>query len=99
MSHYTGAVPELDRADDWRDFAACRFEDPEVFFAEGKASHAQVVHAQAVCHTCPVRIQCGEHAIQAGEFYGVWGGMSQNQLRQRRRRFTSRAKTDTRDAA
>ena len=99
MSHYTGAIPELDRADDWRDFAACRNEDPEVFFAEGKKSRAEVVHAQSVCHGCPVRIQCGEYALQAGEYWGVWGGMSQNQLRQKRRRFTSRAKNGTRATA
>lgn len=87
MSHYRGSVPESDRAADWRDRAACRNEDPEVFFAEGKASRADVIHAQAVCHGCPVRIECGAYAIANREFWGVWGGMSQNQLRQRRRRF------------
>jgi WhiB family redox-sensing transcriptional regulator len=89
MSYYSGSIPDLDRADDWRDFAACRLEDPEVFFAEGKASRAEVIHAQAVCHGCPVRKQCGEYAIEAGENWGVWGGMNQNQLRQHRRRFST----------
>jgi WhiB family redox-sensing transcriptional regulator len=95
---YNGHGP-LDRRDDWRDFAACRSEDPDTFFAEGKRSHGQVREAQAICHSCPVRQQCGEYAIKAGESWGVWGGMSQQQLRQRRRRFTSRAKTHTRAAA
>lgn len=95
MSHYSGSVPDTPRATHWRDEAACRFEDPDVFFAEGNASRAEVIHAQSVCHTCPVRIECGEYALQAGEYYGVWGGMSQNQLRQQRRRFghSSEAKT------
>ena len=87
MSHYTGSVPALDRADDWRDLAACRNEDPDTFFAEGRGSRGDVQHAQSVCHGCPVRIQCGQYALQAGEYYGVWGGMSQGQLRVQRRRY------------
>lgn len=99
MSHYSGAVPASDRSDDWRDEANCRTADPNLFFAEGKGSHGQVREAKAVCRRCPVRIECGQHAIEAGESNGVWGGMSQSELRERRRRFTSRAKTSTRAAA
>jgi hypothetical protein len=85
-----------DHADDWRDLAACRNEDPETFFAEGKRSRAQVFKAQAICHACPVRQQCGKFAIKTGQSWGVWGGMSQSQLRKRRNRFTNNAKTTTR---
>ncbi|MEW2420484.1 WhiB family transcriptional regulator [Streptomyces nigra] len=95
MSHYSGSVPALDQADDWRDHAACRHEDPEVFFSEGKSARGTVLHAQAICHTCPVRRQCGEYAIKTGEDWGVWGGMSRNQLRQARR---LRANSDARAA-
>ena len=99
MTRITYNVLSTDRADDWRDQAACRQVDPDLFFAEGKGAHAQVRRAKSVCASCPVRLQCAEHAIQAGESWGVWGGMSQIQLRTRRRRFTSRAKTDTRAAS
>jgi WhiB family redox-sensing transcriptional regulator len=78
---------QLDRRDDWRDFAACQYEDPDTFFAEGRSARLQVREAQVVCHGCPVRQQCGEYAIEAGETWGVWGGMSQQQLRKKRRRF------------
>jgi WhiB family redox-sensing transcriptional regulator len=72
--------------EDWRARAVCGDEDPDIFFPEGKNSPAAVQHAQAICFTCPVRIQCGQTAIQLGEQYGIWGGMTQTQLRTRRRK-------------
>ncbi|MEU3507622.1 WhiB family transcriptional regulator [Streptomyces longwoodensis] len=74
--------------DDWRELAACRNEDPDLFFPEGRDSRGDVQHAQAVCHGCPVRLQCGQWAITHGEYHGIWGGMSQQQLRQKRHRFS-----------
>ncbi|WP_048572836.1 WhiB family transcriptional regulator [Streptomyces leeuwenhoekii] len=82
-------IPNLD----WMQHAACAGMDARVFFATGNHARAQVHAAQRVCATCPVAAQCADWAIQTGERWGVWGGMSQHQLRQRRRRFTSRAKT------
>jgi hypothetical protein len=81
----------LDPADDWRDYGACRGVDPELFFTEGKGVAAQVQQAQAICWGCPVRIQCGEYAIRAGEYWGVWGGMTQTQLRELRHRKEQRS--------
>lgn len=72
---------------DWKPSAACRNEDPDLFFAEGRGSRGQVQAAQAVCLRCPVRRECGEDALRRGEFWGVWGGMSQQQLRTRRQRY------------
>lgn len=90
MTRLAYNVHGTDRADEWRDYAACRAEDPEIFFPEGRKSGGDVRTAQAICHGCPVRIECGTTAIKDGEFWGVWGGMSQNQLRQQRRRTGSR---------
>lgn len=83
----------------WLDRAACAGMDDRAFFANGKHSREQVKAARKVCNACPVRAQCAAYAINTGEYYGVWGGMSQQQLRQRRRRFTSRTKTNTKAAA
>ncbi|MFB8772142.1 WhiB family transcriptional regulator [Streptomyces broussonetiae] len=88
-------IPNLD----WLADAACAGMDTRAFFSTGRHARAQVNAARRVCAACPVRVQCGQWAIQTGEKWGVWGGMSQRQLRQRRRRFTSRAKTDFREAA
>lgn len=73
-------IPNLD----WQDRAACVGLDSRVFYANGKYARAQVHAAQRVCATCPVTAQCAAWAIQSGEKWGVWGGMSQKELRQKR---------------
>ncbi|AQS70880.1 WhiB family transcriptional regulator [Streptomyces pactum] len=71
---------------DWMARAACIGVDPRAFYANGLHAREQVNAAKKVCNTCPVAAQCAAWAIQTGEKWGVWGGMSQQQLRQRRRR-------------
>ncbi len=45
--------------------------------------------AKNVCADCPVRARCLDHALTAGERYGVWGGLDENEraaeTRRRRR--------------
>lgn len=55
---------------EWRELAACRGMDPEVFLPAGPA---QARRAIKVCATCPVTAECLEHAFECGEI-GVWGG-------------------------
>ena len=70
---------------DWRNLAACRGLDPDLFFAErGDAFTAR--NAQAVCAACPVAAECLEFAIANDETVGIWGGLSGRQLRQEKRR-------------
>ena len=71
---------------DWRRDAACVGVDPRTFFAEGRYAVAQSRAARGICAACPVRSLCAEFAIQAGERHGVWGGMTQRELRRRRDR-------------
>jgi WhiB family transcriptional regulator, redox-sensing transcriptional regulator len=79
-------VPSAGRGDDWWLSALCAETDPEAFFPErGGSSRA----AKAVCARCPVRAACLEFAIANDERFGVWGGTSEierRQLRRRRRR-------------
>ncbi|MFJ8049858.1 WhiB family transcriptional regulator [Streptomyces luteogriseus] len=84
-------IPNLD----WLEHAACAGMDPRAFFSIGNHARAQVNSARKVCATCPVREQCASWAIETGESNGVWGGMSQQELRKKRRRFTNRHKTST----
>ncbi len=49
----------------------CRSKDPELFFAE---SPADVELAKALCHSCPVRVECLSGALERREPWGVWGG-------------------------
>lgn len=39
-------------------------------------SKAEVRAAKSVCYLCPVRRECLEYALAAGERWGVWGGLT-----------------------
>jgi WhiB family transcriptional regulator, redox-sensing transcriptional regulator len=63
----------------WQDQAACRDEDPAMFFPAVGASAAE---AKRFCAArCPVRFECLAYAIRRGERFGVWGGMSERERR------------------
>ncbi|MFJ8857925.1 WhiB family transcriptional regulator [Streptomyces sp. NPDC102451] len=74
--------------DNWRMHAACREEDPDLFFPIGSSGPAlvQAEEAKAVCGICPVREQCLEWALEKGQDAGVWGGMDENERRALKRR-------------
>lgn len=64
---------------EWRIRAACRTEDPELFFPTGAAgpeSERQSQQAKEVCGRCMVRLDCLEYAVLNGETEGIWGGMT-----------------------
>jgi len=73
---------------DWRHRAACRDEDPELFFPIGNTGPAllQIEDAKAVCRRCDVVDQCLQWALESGQDAGVWGGMSEDERRALKRR-------------
>jgi|ERR1700679_4179552 WhiB family redox-sensing transcriptional regulator len=84
MSQFVGDAVVID----WRQLAACRSADPDLFFpVSGGAWTGQVEKAKALCGECRVRRQCLQYAISEDEAYGVWGGMTGDE----RRRVTWRA--------
>ena len=66
----------------WREQAACRTVEPDVFFPERGES---VAAAKRVCAGCPVRDECLEFAEETLQKFGVWGGLSERQRRLRRK--------------
>jgi WhiB family redox-sensing transcriptional regulator len=78
----------------WHHYAACRREDPEMFFPVGdsKLAQRQLKQAKAVCAGCAVRSVCLEFAILAGIEHGVWGGYGEDERRDMKRR-TGRRRT------
>ncbi len=70
-------------ARDWRDLAACRGFDPELFFPIGTSGPAatQIEEAKQVCAICPVREACLDWALRRREGYGIYGGMTENERR------------------
>ncbi|MFI0942926.1 WhiB family transcriptional regulator [Streptomyces sp. NPDC021020] len=73
---------------DWQLRAACRDEDPELFFPVGNSGPAllKVEEARAVCRRCPVMDACRQWALDSGQDAGVWGGLSEDERRTLRRR-------------
>ncbi|MGH3169119.1 MAG: WhiB family transcriptional regulator [Trebonia sp.] len=73
-----------DRAStEWREAAACRSAEPELFFpvsAVGQSA-AEAERAKAVCARCPVRRECLQFALATRQAYGIWGGMSERERR------------------
>ena len=58
---------------DWRNYAACRDVDPDLFFPLGTsgASLLQIEEAKQICRTCPVSAPCLRWALDSGDA-GVW---------------------------
>jgi WhiB family transcriptional regulator, redox-sensing transcriptional regulator len=82
---------------DWRHRAACRDEDPELFFPVGNVGPAllQIEDAKAVCRRCDVVDQCLQWALESGQDAGVWGGMSEDERlggKRRAKRAADRAR-------
>lgn len=66
----------------WKLRANCMGVDPDLFFPERGAS---TKNAKEVCFGCVVRDECLEYALQNGEKFGIWGGMSERERRRLRR--------------
>jgi len=73
------AATRLDRdlRPDWRDDAACRDADPELFFPDG--DRAQVKTAKLICRGCPVSATCLSWALASGQEAGIWGGLTEDE--------------------
>lgn len=72
----------------WRKHAACRDVDPELFFPVGDTYGAreQTEAAKAVCQRCDAVASCLAWAFESGQQHGVWGGMSESERRQLKRK-------------
>jgi WhiB family redox-sensing transcriptional regulator len=69
----------------WRQRAACRGVDPDIFYP---VSDEEADDAKAICAICPVQQACLEWALSRRESDGVWGGATERERRRiiRRRR-------------
>ncbi len=80
--------PRTDTA--WRDEAACRGLDTDVFFP---LTDEEAEEAKAICATCPVREECLEYALLTRQDDGVWGGLTEAERRRIRRRRRQQSRT------
>lgn len=82
-------TPAPDRS--WRNDAACRTADPELFFPL-KNDSGDALAAKAICRGCTVREACLDYAVNRPERFGIYGGLDEDERRtlRRRRRNTAR---------
>lgn len=78
-------LPPLDptREDEWRDGAACKGMDPNLFFAEHVGAQPSR-QAKAACDRCPVRGECLDWALDNSEAerYAFLGGHTYTERRE-----------------
>jgi hypothetical protein len=79
----------------WRELAACRGTDLNLFFpGRGESAGA----ARQVCAACPVRQPCLDYAITNRIVHGVWGGLTERERRALRSGWVRASRRD-RDGA
>lgn len=64
---------------EWVEHAACLGSDVDVFFPGRGARAAR--EAKRICATCTVRADCLDYALEAGEEFGVFGGLTEKERR------------------
>jgi WhiB family transcriptional regulator, redox-sensing transcriptional regulator len=62
----------------WRELAACRGADLDLFFP-GRGESAEP--ARQVCAACPVRQPCLDYAVSNAITDGIWGGLTERERR------------------
>lgn len=68
----------------WRQRAACRDQDPELFFATAGYSE----QARRICAACPVRATCLLDAFETDDVaWGIRGGLTAPERRKARKRW------------
>lgn len=74
----------------WRENAACLPHPATLFFGFDDSEppverRAREEQAKVICTTCQVKEECLGYALQANETYGIWGGLTEVELKARRR--------------
>ena len=66
---------------EWQWHGSCMGKDAAVFFSpeaeRGRKRQRREENAKRICASCPVLERCREHALNAQEAYGVWGGLTE----------------------
>ncbi len=79
MTHIPAAFPNnLEPAGQWLKRGPCR-EDPDAMYPSSNA--AEIETAKAICRRCSVTERCLQWALETGEAWGVWGGLSEEERR------------------
>ncbi len=75
----------------WRQQAACRGTDLDLFFPERGESADP---ARQVCARCPVRQLCLDYALSNRIMHGIWGGLTERERRTLQSRWVQDSRRD-----
>src|SRR2546430_3857483 len=79
-----GVVADLlGNAPEWQERALCSQTDPEAFFPEKGGATRE---AKRICSRCEGKDECPEYAVGHDERFGIWGGLSERERRELKRR-------------
>lgn len=56
---------------------------PDMWYASDRREQREAI---AICYKCPVIQKCRDYAFQNDEKLGIWGGMTETERKQMRRR-------------
>jgi len=71
--------PRLERRSDWRTVAACKGSG-DMFYPE-RGDTRSIEAAKTICQRCDVSEECLEFALEAGDIFGIWGGLTPKERR------------------
>lgn len=81
MTDSHGLTTEFADRPDWRELAACRGMDTDIFYPEGRGRplRAREAEAKAICAGCPVAASCRAEADTYPERFGIWGNATETE--------------------
>lgn len=84
VPHYPLDRPHLD----WMTDAACRDQDPDLFFPVSPhgANGYQIHEAKSICEDCVVQGMCLRYALATEQSAGIWGGHTEEERSRLKRR-------------
>lgn len=96
----SGPSPQWDD-EGWREHAACRRTDAELFFPSGNRAGVaddQVAAAKAICRVCQVQEACLNYAFETNQESGIWGGREEDERRRLRKIWRAGRRPSVRSA-
>ena len=76
----------------WWDHAACRGANPDLFVPVSDTEISRL--ARRTCNECPVKADCLDHALNTPGVHGIYGGLTDHERRNLRRRIRRQTTTN-----
>lgn len=61
--------------------------DPELWWPNGTTGDEElkITQAKAICSNCPVKRECLDWAVDNRQYFGIWGGVTEEERKEDRR--------------